>query len=269
MASLDIVCSRSFTRPRRRGHAAMRTHVASTTPGRFQRSRPPHNYVFPRSPKLDEGRSPAASPADPPEEEPPPPRLETRRKSSSWKTFNLKRQLSRVDLKFKAAFAAAPEPPEPEPEPEPGEPGEAGDDAAEERAEPEAAQEAGESPDSDESKPSSEERSRGASPLRGTDVFERMHRELQERGADDVYARMHRELHERWAARPDSLPLAPAPPPRRRREPDRLLSVPNIKYRAADARRAAPASFAGSLMRRFSEYPPRSPHASSPRRVSR
>lgn len=168
------------------------------------------------------------------------------------------------------------------------------------------------SPDSDETKVEGEEesdtggeRSQGASPLRVcSDVFERMHRELQEKRGSDVYDRMHRELQERWHAqeagegagagegggapsRPDSLPLeAPTRPPRTRggvasgsavgptcKREERLLSVPNIKYRAEARRRggAAPAgSLAGSLMRRFSKYWSRAPLISRSRcRVSR
>lgn len=118
-----------------------------------------------------------------------------------------------------------------------------------------------ESPDSEELKPASadeEGSGAGSSPLRVcSDVFERMHRELQDKRAGDVYERMHRELQERWQAedgppRPDSLPLeGPARPPRRARAPppDRLLSVPNIKYRERPA-----GGSLGGLMRRFSKY---------------
>ncbi|KAL0879849.1 hypothetical protein ABMA27_002384 [Loxostege sticticalis] len=229
-----------------------------------------------RSPSLDqleEGArpSPAASPADPPDEPDERPRPEARRKSSSWKTFNLKRQLSKVDLKFKAAFTAAPEAaddPEKGPAGDP-EKGPAGDP---ERDAVDAALEAVESPSSDDSEPAADdEPSRAASPLRASDVFERMHRELRERAPEpDVYARMHRELQARWqhqAHEPDAEPPpgdAPVAPPRSRRPPapgppappERLLSVPNIKYKAggeARRRRAPPASFTGNLMRRFRE----------------
>ncbi|XP_028165902.1 syntaxin-binding protein 5 [Ostrinia furnacalis] len=217
-----------------------------------------------RSPSLDqleEGAppSPAASPADPPDEPDERPR-DTRRKSSSWKTFNLKRQLSKVDLKFKAAFAAPPEPEPPEraepaaDEPERGtsqfycepERSEAQDgDAGEAR---EAG--AGSSPDSDDSKPSEEERSRAASPLRASDAFERMHRELTER-APDAYDRMHRELQARWQEREPG-PEPPVAPPRARRAPAERLAVPRARGEAR-RRRAPPASFTGSLMRRFRE----------------
>ncbi|XP_041979757.1 syntaxin-binding protein 5 isoform X2 [Aricia agestis] len=197
-------------------------------------------------------------PADADAAEDPDPKLDARRKSTPWKNFSLKRQISRVDLKLKAAFAPA------ESEEERSAPGESG--SAESTAES-PADESGASP--------------GAAGA-GADVFDRMHRELHERRADP-YDRMHRELHERWrerdpdaappppapaepAPRPDDLPLfdeegAPARPPRRRREEvrdQRLLSVPNIKYRqerrktSAAATAAGGASLAGSLMRRFS-----------------
>lgn len=123
-----------------------------------------------------------------------------------------------------------------------------------------------ESPSSEETKPSDVEEE-GSSPLRVcSDVFERMHRELQDKRGADVYERMHRELQERWQAqggpsgpaRPDALPLGepegPARPARRARaeREARLLSVPNIKYRE---RRAPPgAGSLGGLMRRFSKY---------------
>ncbi|XP_060801515.1 syntaxin-binding protein 5 isoform X2 [Amyelois transitella] len=179
----------------------------------------------PRSPSLDQPEEgpPRPSPASP---EPAPdaaddrPKPDARRKSTSWKTFNLKRQLSRVDLKFKAAFG----------------PSEGAEEGAEADA-AEAAEAAASSPDSDEAR--AEE-----------DMFERMHRELAARRPDDVYERMHRELQQRWqepAARPASLAL-PARPRRAREPAPARLSVPDIRPR----RRAPPASFAGSLMRRFS-----------------
>lgn len=180
-----------------------------------------------------------------------------------------------MDLKFKAAFAtptensqeevaaeksnsqfyyeaperadgpAAPASPGPAPAPEPG----------------------AESPSSEEAKPSDVEEDGSPGALHGSDVFERMHRELQERRGADVYERMHRELQERWQAqeapaRPDRLPLeGPARPPRRRRpERDaRLLSVPNIKYRERRAPAPAPGSL-GGIMRRFSKYCVTPPH---------
>ncbi|XP_060801516.1 syntaxin-binding protein 5 isoform X3 [Amyelois transitella] len=180
----------------------------------------------PRSPSLDQPEEgpPRPSPASP---EPAPdaaddrPKPDARRKSTSWKTFNLKRQLSRVDLKFKAAFG----------------PSEGAEEGAEADA-AEAAEAAASSPDSDEAR--AEE-----------DMFERMHRELAARRPDDVYERMHRELQQRWqepAARPASLAL-PARPRRAREPAPARLSVPDIRPR----RRAPPASFAGSLMRRFNK----------------
>lgn len=189
-----------------------------------------------------------------------------------------------MDLKFKAAFAAAPENNLEEVVAE--KLAEKGNSQfyceAPDRTDVPAPESNAESPDSEDNKPSDVEEegeasgspSETASPLRVcSDVFERMHRELQEKREPDVYERMHRELQERWqleagAARPDHLPLGepPARPPRRARPPEaRLLSVPNIKFRE---RRAPPAPGAGSLgglMRRFSKYCviPLSPHASS------
>ncbi|XP_049872687.1 syntaxin-binding protein 5 isoform X2 [Pectinophora gossypiella] len=230
-----------------------------------------------RSPSLDQLESARVSPLSPAAEpgDDPPDKLEARRKSTtSWKTFNLKRQLSKVDLKFKSAFTV---PPESNPE-----------DATTEKRnsqfycdtgdKPDAPESNDDSPDSDDTKPAeavepedgekSAERSELSSPLRVcSDVFERMHRELQEKRSSDVYDRMHRELQERWqerergaaspdtspsrpaderAPRPDNLPLfeddgRPARPPRqkgklkkeedkREQRDQRLLSVPNIKY---------------------------------------
>ncbi|XP_026736123.1 syntaxin-binding protein 5 isoform X2 [Trichoplusia ni] len=244
---------------------------------------PPRHAERQRSPSLDQlEETPAASPAEPGPDEPPPPddkaKLDTRRKSTSWKTFNLKRQLSKVDLKFKAAFAVPTENNLEEVVPEKG--NSQFYCEANERTEPPAAATTAstgastptptptptpapesntESPDSEELKPASadeEGSGAGSSPLRVcSDVFERMHRELQDKRAGDVYERMHRELQERWQAedgppRPDSLPLeGPARPPRRARAPppDRLLSVPNIKYRERPA-----GGSLGGLMRRFS-----------------
>ncbi|XP_060801517.1 syntaxin-binding protein 5 isoform X4 [Amyelois transitella] len=193
----------------------------------------------PRSPSLDQPEEgpPRPSPASP---EPAPdaaddrPKPDARRKSTSWKTFNLKRQLSRVDLKFKAAFG----------------PSEGAEEGAEADA-AEAAEAAASSPDSDEAR--AEE-----------DMFERMHRELAARRPDDVYERMHRELQQRWqepAARPASLAL-PARPRRAREPAPARLSVPDIRPR----RRAPPASFAGSLMRRFREFVARLCPPCEPRR---
>lgn len=237
-------------------------------------------FSHPSACKLEE--TPAASPAEPGPDEPPAPddkaKLDTRRKSTSWKTFNLKRQLSKVDLKFKAAFAMPTENNLEEVVPEKGnsqfycEPNVRTEPATVTTASTSAStptptatatpapESNTESPDSEEAKPSSadeEGSGAGSSPLRVcSDVFERMHRELQDKRAGDVYERMHRELQERWQAaegpaRPDSLPLeAPARPPRRARgpPPERLLSVPNIKYRER------PAGSLGGLMRRFSKY---------------
>ncbi|XP_075975059.1 syntaxin-binding protein tomosyn isoform X2 [Anticarsia gemmatalis] len=238
-----------------------------------------------RSPSLDQleesarGPSPA-SPAEPaaPDEPAPDdkPKLDSRRKSTSWKTFNLKRQLSKVDLKFKAAFTAPTEANNAEEAPpERGNSQFYCETGTGERVEPPV--EPADSADSDSPKAEDEAspgtRSAVASPLRVcSDVFERMHRELQDKRGPDVYDRMHRELQERWQAqdaagagagageappRPDSLPLgsAPARPPRARgKREERLLSVPNIPSRGEARRRAAApqGSLAGSLMRRFS-----------------
>lgn len=277
--------STSRTSPQSHGRSSTRASVA----------RPSLTYFIfshPVSSKLDEPPrpSPVASPAgagaDPtataalvdeaasaPEERV---KLETRRKSTPWKT-NLKRQLSKVDLKFKAAFAV---------------PTENNLEEATEKGNPQFFCEAGEepdvtpvaptapsadSPDGEEVKPAEgvedankpADRSELSSPLRVcSDVFERMHKELQEKRSSDVYDRMHRELQERWQdkeraeaspdispsrpteekpARPDNLPLfeedgRPTRPPRhkgntRKEEGERrdardhrLLSVPNIKY---------------------------------------
>lgn len=168
-----------------------------------------------------------------PQEEPgspeagePPPAEAARRKSTSWKTFNLKRQLSKVDLKFKAAFAP---------------PAELGLD--EER-----------SPSSPE-EPSDSDSSRLASPVAAPD-----------KRASDAYERMHRELQERWREREadeadgDAAERPERPERRRARASDgRLLSVPNIKYREGvrDLRRRGapppPPPPPRSLMRRFSK----------------
>lgn len=234
--------------------------------------------------KLEDGSrpTPAASPADvgaaaaPPDEPAPAPdKLDNRRKSTPWKTFNLKRQLSKVDVKFKAAFTV---PADTNAEEVTGdkrnsqfysEPSDKVDAAPESNTE---------SPESDEAKTAepaeevkSADKSELSSPLRVcSDVFERMHKELQEKRSSDVYDRMHKELQERWqdkdrieagispdispsrleeqkVVRPDNLPLfeedgRPTRPPRqkgktkkeeaekRELRDQRLLSVPNIKY---------------------------------------
>lgn len=226
--------------------------------------------------------TPAASPADlgaaaaiPDEPPPAQDKLENRRKSTSWKTFNLKRQLSKVDLKFKAAFTGPAETNAEEVVSEKRnsqfycEPGDKIDAAPESNTE---------TPESDETKTAedveevkSTDKNELSSPLRVcSDVFERMHKELQEKRSSDVYDRMHKELQERWQdkerieagispdispsrleedklVRPDNLPLfeedgRPARPPRQKgktkkeeaekrdQRDQRLLSVPNIKY---------------------------------------
>lgn len=226
--------------------------------------------------------SPAASPAElgagtgtgQPDDPPAADKLETRRKSTSWKTFNLKRQLSKVDLKFKTAFTV---PPENSLE-EVGEKGNSQFFCETDERTDAAPETLTESPDSDDTKTAeveeedkSADKSQLSSPLRVcSDVFERMHKELQEKRSSDVYDRMHKELQERWqdrdrieagvspdlspskldeekASRPDNLPLfdddgRPARPPRqkgktkkeegdkREQRDQRLLSVPNIKY---------------------------------------
>ncbi|CAH1636671.1 unnamed protein product [Spodoptera littoralis] len=174
--------------------------------------------------------SPGASPHDEPDEpaappEPAPdaapddkPKLDTRRKSTTWKNFNLKRQLSKVDLKFKAAFAAPTE-----------------NNTEEINAEKSNSQFYCEAPD----------RAPVGAPERGPEPS------AGESPPGDMYERMHRELQERWieqdapagpglapggAARPDCLALGPR----------RLLGVP---------RRERPgAGSLGGLMRRFSKY---------------
>lgn len=174
--------------------------------------------------------SPGASPHDEPDEpaappEPAPdtapddkPKLDTRRKSTTWKNFNLKRQLSKVDLKFKAAFAAPTE-----------------NNTEEINAEKSNSQFYCEAPD----------RAPVGAPERGPEPS------AGESPPGDMYERMHRELQERWseqdtpagpglapggAARPDCLALGPR----------RLLGVP---------RRDRPgAGSLGGLMRRFSKY---------------
>lgn len=232
-----------------------------------------------------------ASP-EPAEEALPDPKFDTRRKSTPWKNFNLKRQLSKVDLKLKAAFG----PPENEDTAEKGN-SQFYCDTTESETLPESNSE---SPPDGEEKTVDEDKSQLSSPLRVcSDVFERMHRELQEKRSSDVYDRMHKELQERWqdkesevtpdispsriggddekATRPDNLPLfdddgKPMRPPRsktKRNDSDkslrdqRLLSVPNIKYNKQESvkdlrKKQAPQqsqSFAGNLMRRFSKYP--------------
>ncbi|XP_028043300.1 syntaxin-binding protein 5 isoform X1 [Bombyx mandarina] len=233
-----------------------------------------------RSPSLDQAEetprpSPALSPEAPEEAAPPPlpleekPKLDPRRKSTSWKNFNLKRQLSKVDLKFKAAFAV---PTENNLEETVAEKSTSqfyceATDKTDAAVEPNA-----ESPELDDNKTvvNEEDKSQLSSPLRVcSDVFERMHKELQEKRSSDVYDRMHKELQERWkdkeanepavspdvspvveeekATRPDNLPLfeedgRPTRPPRQKgkikkedvekkdQRDQRLLSVPNIKY---------------------------------------
>ncbi|XP_061713961.1 syntaxin-binding protein 5 isoform X2 [Cydia pomonella] len=228
-----------------------------------------------RSPPAAATAPAAPSPAEPDEEERP--KLDARRKSTPWKTFNLKRQLSKVDLKLKAAFAVPSEPNLEEKTEEPVSTSQFYDTPVE-KAEI-AIESLEESPES-ESPREDEEGSTAASPARG-DMFERMHKELQEQGQPsqsqpqpgqpgDVYDRMHKELQERWqerdeATRPDSLALEEPPvrPPRAREREQRLLSVPNIKYgkktEVKDLRRpgaaagAPPASGIGNLMRRFNK----------------
>nr|XP_021206651.1 syntaxin-binding protein 5 isoform X3 [Bombyx mori] len=233
-----------------------------------------------RSPSLDQAEetprpSPALSPEAPEEAALPPlpleekPKLDPRRKSTSWKNFNLKRQLSKVDLKFKAAFAV---PTENNLEETVAEKSTSqfyceATDKTDAAVEPNA-----ESPELDDNKTvvNEEDKSQLSSPLRVcSDVFERMHKELQEKRSSDVYDRMHKELQERWkdkeanepavspdvspvveeekATRPDNLPLfeedgRPTRPPRQKgkikkedvekkdQRDQRLLSVPNIKY---------------------------------------
>ncbi|KPJ10093.1 Syntaxin-binding protein 5 [Papilio machaon] len=277
---------------------------------------PPHALYLPepgarphdrqRSPSLDQleetHASPAASPdpalapapAGPAPDEHDDRKLDTRRRSTSWKTFNLKRQLSKVDLKFKSAFTV---PPENNVDEEKGnsqfycDPVEKSDPTPESNVEnPEVIEKATEATEEDKDL---------SSPLRVcSDVFERMHKELQEKRSSDVYDRMHKELQERWqdkdnneitpdlspskleeekVSRPDNLPLfdedgKPTRPPRqkskkkeegREQREQRLLSVPNIKYRQEAAREARkrqsagpapPPSFAGNLMRRFRDF---------------
>ncbi|CAK1541946.1 unnamed protein product [Leptosia nina] len=215
-----------------------------------------------RSPDLDQLEESPASP-EPAEEALPDPKLDMRRKSTPWKTFNLKRQLSKVDLKLKAAFAPVDN-----------------DELSEksnsqfycepvEKLENDVknpSDHTNDSPDGDEliEKLSEDDKNQLSSPLRVcSDVFERMHKELQEKRSSDVYDRMHKELQERWqdkdrqesspdvspsklgddekAVRPDNLPLfddegKPTRPPRQKSKKkedlrdQRLLSVPNIKY---------------------------------------
>ncbi|XP_052741109.1 syntaxin-binding protein 5 isoform X2 [Bicyclus anynana] len=246
--------------------AALPAHALYLPHAEPQPHQPRHER---RSPDLDQLEESPASP-EPAEEAAPDPKLDSRRKSTPWKNFNLKRQLSKVDLKFKAAFA----PVENEENVEKSnsqfycEPGPA--EAAPEPT-PEPAAEAGaSSPDSSEAADASDEDARRA------DAFERMHRELHEGRAPDAFDRMHRELQERWqeqeraspeaperAPRPDCLPLfdedgKPLRPPRGKLKPARPPSAPGrpAKDAVRDLRRrqagAPQASFAGTLMRRFS-----------------
>ncbi|XP_048485314.1 syntaxin-binding protein 5 isoform X3 [Plutella xylostella] len=235
---------------------------------------PRHTSERQRSPSLDQLEpSPLAASPEPASDDVPDARSDARRKSTPWKGFNLKRQLSKVDLKFKAAFTV---------------PAENNLEETDERNQapinteipvekPETS--ASESPDNTDSPDNDTDKtietdengdkSQLSSPLRVcSDVFERMHRELQEKRSSDAYDRMHRELQERWQdkergdsgassdvspsrgddeprapPRPDNLPLfeedePPTRPPRqkekKKKEEDlrdkRLLSVPNIKY---------------------------------------
>ncbi|CAH2046686.1 unnamed protein product, partial [Iphiclides podalirius] len=245
---------------------------------------PPHALYLPeggarphdrqRSPSLDqleEARlSPAATPdppADDPEERA---KLDLRRKSTSWKTFNLKRQLSKVDLKFKSAFTVPPENNLDEAI-EKGNSQFYCDPAEKSEVVPETS---ADTPDTVEKATEvTEEEKDLSSPLRVcSDVFERMHKEIQEKRSTDVYDRMHKELQERWqdkdkievspdlspskleeekATRPDNLPLfdeegKPTRPPRQKNKKkeegrdqrdQRLLSVPNIRYNKPDPHR--------------------------------
>ncbi|XP_052754855.1 syntaxin-binding protein 5 isoform X3 [Galleria mellonella] len=243
-----------------------RAVVAALAPAQLYQAphAPPRPADRQRSPSLDQleesatrsspGPAPAPAPAPSPAEpgdESDAPKSDVRRKSTSWKTFNLKRQLSKVDLKFKAAFAT---------------PAENNLEEVAEKSnsqfycEPierhETSESAAESPDGDDDG----DRSRLASPLRVcSDVFERMHRELQDKRTADTYDRMHRELHERWhdkegregesadgdgegeaergpsplagaeperAARPDNLPLFDDRPDARPDEPDERPARP-------------------------------------------
>lgn len=244
------------------------------------------------SPALSPDATATAPPPLPPTDDSTPatdekPKLESRRKSSSWKTFNLKRQLSKVDLKFKAAFAVPPETNLEEAVEEKStsqfycEPIEKSDAVSESNAESPDVEEKIVEIDEDESKSGDKEqngdKSGLSSPLRVcSDVFERMHKELQEKRSSDVYDRMHKELQERWQdkernepavspeplptkieeekpPRPDNLPLfeedgRPTRPPRQKgknkreevekkeQRDQRLLSVPNIKYNRQETR---------------------------------
>ncbi|XP_064292185.1 syntaxin-binding protein 5 isoform X2 [Plodia interpunctella] len=234
---------------------------------------PPDRTLRPRSPASDQPEEPSPASPEPQDSDKP----DARRKSTTWKTFNLKRQISKVDLKLKAAFA----PNDAEPESDKGnsqvdcEPVEKAVEASEATVSAEAADAA----DSEASSPDSAGAGGGAGA--DADVFERMHRELRERRADDPYERMHRELLERWAERPPPAPVppppAPAPPPRRAREP--RLSLPGTAKPRAPRRPQPANSFAGSLMRRFRELvarmcPTRDPReeppvAEEPRRIDK
>ncbi|XP_068617492.1 syntaxin-binding protein 5 isoform X3 [Battus philenor] len=233
----------------------------------------PPTDTLPVSPKLEEARtSPVATP-DPPNDEPDDRKLDAnRRKSTSWKTFNLKRQLSKVDLKFKSAFTVPPD----------NKDGNTDEEKSNSQFYCDPVEKSEPAPESNDETPDVVEKATEAieedkdlsSPLRVcSDVFERMHKELQERSSSDVYDRMHKELQERWqdkeksevspdlspskleeekVPRPDNLPLfdeegKPTRPPRqkskKKEEKDqrdqRLLSVPNIKYSKQEAMRDA------------------------------
>lgn len=222
---------------------------------------------------------PATSPAELatslPDDPPPTEKLEMRRKSTPWKTFNLKRQLSKVDLKLKAAFTT---------------PAETADESIEKgtqfycdalsvKCDAPALESTTESPEDElekfgECEPMACAKDDLPSPLRVcSDVFERMHKELQEKRSSDAFEKLHKELQDKCqdndrievspeispskleeeevakAVRPRNLPLfeedlPPSRPPRQKekkkkddsdKRDQRLLSVPNIKYSKTEA----------------------------------
>ncbi|KAH9645761.1 hypothetical protein HF086_002688 [Spodoptera exigua] len=211
--------------------------TALPTHGSLARARPYFTFMFvPIRCKLEDSAaraSPGASPHDEPDEPAAPPdpatdaapddkpKLDTRRKSTTWKNFNLKRQLSKVDLKFKAAFAAPSE-----------------NNAEEMNAEKSNSQFYCEAPDRAPDRAPERGPEPGAGESPPGDMYERMHRELQERWSEQegpAGPGLAPGLAPGGAARPDCLALGPR----------RLLGVP---------RRERPAGSLGGLMRRFSKY---------------
>lgn len=211
------------------------------------------------------------------------PQAATRRKSSTWKTFNLKRQLSKVDMKLKkntfttcdnlrekrnSVFYCSDTSPNPDNE-----------DTLEERS----------SPESDDNtiieKPNNnnDDDDREDKTSKEFDCLEEYSADIEYLSGEEQSSVLVGSLGSQYempinkqnycVLRPDKLELdeCPVRPPRhiKKRTPDkrdqRLLSVPNIKLQKPDlqhlrdlrykegAQSSTQSSFAGNLMRRFSK----------------